>query len=91
MKHARADYDRFQDPAGLIPADEPVFLIRGQDIIAPEVLRLYAERARALGQSEIARLTEDQADRMIRWQDARASKVPDLPLTAQPAPTETEA
>lgn len=30
MRHARPDYDRFQDPAGLIPEDE-VILIRGQD------------------------------------------------------------
>ena len=26
MKHARPDYDRIQDPAGLIPDAEPVFL-----------------------------------------------------------------
>lgn len=31
MKHARKDYDRIQDPAGLIPDNEPVFLVRGQD------------------------------------------------------------
>ena len=30
MKHARKDYnERIQDNANLIPADEPVFLIRG--------------------------------------------------------------
>lgn len=31
MKHARDDYNRIQDPAGKIPEDEPVFLLRGQD------------------------------------------------------------
>lgn len=32
MKHARPDYtERIQDSAGLIPDDEPVLLIRGQD------------------------------------------------------------
>jgi hypothetical protein len=30
MKHARDDYNRIQDPAGLIPEDEPVFLLRAQ-------------------------------------------------------------
>lgn len=30
MLHAREDYNRFQDPEGLIPDDEPVFLLRGQ-------------------------------------------------------------
>ena len=34
MKHARSDYDRIQDPDGKIPANEPVFLIRGQDVCA---------------------------------------------------------
>ena len=29
MKHARDDYNRIQDPAGKIPEDEPVFLLRG--------------------------------------------------------------
>ena len=31
MIHARDDYNRIQDPAGKIPADEPVFLLRAQD------------------------------------------------------------
>lgn len=47
MKHARADYDRIQDPAGLIPEDEPVFLLRGQDIFAPQRLRDWANAIEA--------------------------------------------
>lgn len=39
MKHARPDYDRIQDPAGIIPEDEPVFLLRGQDRYAAPQLR----------------------------------------------------
>jgi hypothetical protein len=42
MKHAREDYNRIQDPAGLIPEDEPVFLIRGQDLVGAEAVRAYA-------------------------------------------------
>lgn len=34
MIHARDDYNRIQDPAGKIPADEPVFLLRAQDALA---------------------------------------------------------
>ena len=41
MKHARNDYDRIQDPAGLIPADEPVFLLRGQDKLAIKAMEAY--------------------------------------------------
>ncbi len=43
MKHARADYDRIQDPAGKIPADEPVFLIRGQDFTGPETVAAWVK------------------------------------------------
>ncbi len=39
MKHARKDYDRIQDTVGKIPENEPVFLIRGQDLAAPAALR----------------------------------------------------
>lgn len=41
MKHARADYDRIQDPAGLIPEDEPVMLFRAQDKHFNKVLEYY--------------------------------------------------
>jgi hypothetical protein len=44
MRHARADYDRIQDPDGLIPQDEPVFLIRGQDRAAPAMERWQRTR-----------------------------------------------
>lgn len=44
MKHARADYNRrIQDSENLIPDDEPVFLIRGQDVLAPDILDAYVE------------------------------------------------
>jgi hypothetical protein len=43
MKHARADYDRIQDPAGLIPEDEPVMLFRAQDKHFDRVLRFYRD------------------------------------------------
>lgn len=79
MKHTRSDYQRIQDPSGLIPDDEPVFLLRGQDVFAPNVLREYAMRARAAGLGEIARLTDIQAKRMDLWQLERTQKAPDLP------------
>lgn len=43
MKHARPDYNRIQDPAGLIPADEPVMLFRAQDKHFDRVLRFYRD------------------------------------------------
>ena len=43
MKHARSDYNRIQDPANKIPADEPVFLIRAQDKVGSATVRMWAE------------------------------------------------
>ena len=79
MKHARADYNRIQDPAEKIPADEPVFLLRGQDIHAPGILLEYAERVRAAGGDlKIVELTRNQAQCMSDWQRDVAHKAPDV-------------
>lgn len=79
MKHARPDYDRIQDPEGLIPADEPVFLIRGCDVAAPEGVRAWAEEARRQGADpEITMLADQQAAAMVEWQLTNGAKVPDL-------------
>lgn len=42
MKHARPDYNRIQDPECLIPKDEPVFLVRGQDKIGYLLVHMWA-------------------------------------------------
>ena len=77
MLHAREDYQRIQDPSGKIPVDEPVFLIRGQDVLGASILRIYAHLASAEGvSSEMIKLTLMQADRMDVWE---RKKVPDLP------------
>lgn len=78
MKHARPDYDRIQDPDGLIPADEPVFLLRGQDKFAAETLRYYAylvEHARD-PDIKVVLATRRQADAMDAWP---THKAPDMP------------
>lgn len=68
MKHARSDYDRIQDPANLIPEDEPVFLLRGQDRYAAEAVRAWADNVEAGGgDPEIVRLAREQADSMDAW------------------------
>jgi hypothetical protein len=76
MRHARDDYQRIQDPAGLIPEDEPVFLIRGQDELAADVLEFYAEQAAKRGvDAGLIRRTLEQAKRMRVWPK---HKKPDL-------------
>jgi len=85
MRHAREDYNRIQDPAGEIPEDEPVFLLRGQDVAAPYTLRQWAIEAHARGASEeIIMAALRQARRMEAWQSEEGIfKVPDLPDNVQ--------
>ena len=80
MKHARKDYNRIQDPAGLIPVDEPVFLIRGQDRAAPGAVEAWANLAEAIGADhEIIDAARRQAKLMREYQASVESKVPDMP------------
>ncbi len=80
MKHARKDYNRIQDPDGKIPENEPVFLIRGQDIAAPEALRVYAMLAHKYGASQnLIDATLKQVREIEAWQDKGNFKVPDMP------------
>lgn len=82
MIHAREDYNRIQDPAGLIPADEPVFLVRAQDVCAIPTLLAWAHQARAVGASnEIIEKVENHIRLMSDWKRNNPVKVPDLPVS----------
>lgn len=90
MKHAREDYQRrIIDSANLIPADEPVFLLRGQDVHAAETVRFYSQLAEAGGAApELTLACERQANAMDAW---RIHKHPDLaPAGADASPLERE-
>jgi len=79
MKHARLDYNRIQDPEQLIPLNEPVFLLRGQDKFAPELLLRWAAKLRLDGGDvEMAIMVENHAQEMIEWQKSVNKKQPDL-------------
>lgn len=75
MIHARDDYNRIQDPAGMIPADEPVFLLRAQDALACKAVAYYAELCKATQAPEVAAKAEAHSQRMAEWPK---KKVPDL-------------
>lgn len=80
MIHARKDYDRIQDPLGKIPVDEPVFLLRAQDQVAPEVVNFWADLAEMVeADGDIVQHARQQADRMREWQETHAFKIPDMP------------
>ena len=78
MKHAREDYNpRIQDSAGLIPDDEPVFLLRAQDVNAALLVDIWALLAARAGCSaEIVAMAREHATRMHDWP---VKKRPDLP------------
>lgn len=77
MLHAREDYNRIQDPEGKIPFDEPVFLIRAQDVVGAEVVRYWARKAYAAGASDdIVKRAYDHANKMDVWSK---KKTPDVP------------
>jgi hypothetical protein len=80
MIHARKDYDRIQDPAGLIPEDEPVFLIRGKDKVAAMTVEKWADFAECEGASaQIVATARKHANAIRAYQAMRGSQVPDMP------------
>lgn len=83
MKHARKDYDPIQDPRGLIPEDEPVFLLRAQDICAPAVVETWAFRASEAGaDTHIVAAARAHALKMREWQGQHGAQIPDMPEDA---------
>lgn len=76
MKHAREDYNRIQDPAGLIPDDEPVFLLRAQDELACRAVAYYAGLCANVQAPEISARALAHSKAMAEWPK---KKVPDLP------------
>ena len=84
MIHAREDYNRIQDPAGLIPDDEPVFLLRAQDELACKAVAYYAELCKHAQDLPVAMKAQAHAERMAAWPK---KKVPDLPATVPVAGT----
>jgi len=81
MIHARKDYQRIQDPSGLIPDDEPVFLLRGKDICAPAAIEAWCAEAKKAGVSDVMILhAMEHANRMRIYQELHFKQVPDMPL-----------
>jgi len=81
MLHARKDYqERIQDSANIIPEDEPVFLIRAQDALGPDIVDQWADWAEEEGAKEdIVEHAREHAEAMRKWQEEHGSKIPDMP------------
>jgi len=61
-----------------VAPDEPVFVLRARDIIAPEIVREWAYRAQCEG-APIEKCDDARriADAMEQWQIGHRRKVPD--------------
>lgn len=71
MRTGRADIDVMLK-ASSIPADEPVFVLRGQDACGPDAVRYWAELAMARGAPvAVGELALQQADAMEAWPRAK--------------------
>jgi len=78
MKFTRDDYNkRIIDTAGKIPEDEPVFLLRAQDMHAPSTLRFYAKLLEENGNMDMADELRLHARQMVIWQKSVRVHKPD--------------
>lgn len=69
MLHGLQKYnERIQDSKGIIPADEPVFLLRAQDKIAAQVVRYWAYlHEKNGGDSAHVAAVKEHAAKMDAW------------------------
>ena len=68
MIPARDDYNHIQDPHNKIPEDEPVFLLRAQDVLAEEVIRYWAQLNEDQGgDPRLTVAARSQAKKMAAW------------------------
>lgn len=78
MRFTREDYTRrIIDSDNKIPDNEPVFLLRAQDVHAPATLRYYADQLEKSGNIEMANELRLHARQMIVWQKSVNVKNPD--------------
>jgi len=83
MIHARKDYMHIQDKTGHIEKDEPVFLLRAKDMLAPDTVMHWANMLFQQNGDMVAyRAAMKQADLMSEWQSKNTSKLPDTPPEA---------
>ena len=85
MLHARKDYNRIQDPENKIGEDEPVFIVRAQDMFAIKAMQAWADAVLFEGGlnndprlKAMAGLVYEHIARTIEWQNKNGYKIPDL-------------
>lgn len=80
MKHLRSDYDDPQALDAKIPAEEPVFLLRGQDPSSEIAVRAWADDCERLGgDPDLVRAVRDWATAMGEYARSGSKRVADVP------------
>ena len=82
MIHPRTDYNGIQDgdETTSIKEDEPVFVLRAQDALAPACLEYWADMLLEHGGDEhTADNIYKWADTMREWAEKNGNKIPDTP------------
>jgi len=77
MIHAHEKFNRIQDPENKIEKDEPVFLLRAKDKLAPDTLRFWANTLSISGNNKLADEIRNHAKNMEDWQEKNGCKLPD--------------
>lgn len=74
----REEYNDLNSNLNMADKDEPIFILRAQDRLAPELIRSWASRASIHGcSSEKVQEARDLAAKMQEWGKAHGSKFPD--------------
>lgn len=79
MRHLRQKYASLIDPTNRFGKDEPVFVLRAKDVLAPQVLRHWAYSLIAAGgDARMAKGVLWWADQFEAWAAQNGHKLPDL-------------
>lgn len=79
MLHSRKDYNHIQDKTGKIDINEPVFILRAKDKLAPEVVMKWADYLEAEGgDEETIEIAREHASIMLQWQEENGCKLPNI-------------
>jgi hypothetical protein len=74
------EIESFPPPNPIIPNDEPVFLLRARDTVAPEIVRYWADMVQSKGgEASLCDRVRDWADEMEQYGRDHGNKVPDTP------------
>lgn len=77
-KEEIAALERGEGPLAKAAPNEPIFILRAQDTLAPSCVEAWADLAAALG-TPFAKVREarELAEKMKRWQRRHGCKTPD--------------